>query len=72
MPKLTLLPKLPLSWLLPSSNTLKHWFKDAKVAPWLRADIPLIFYNDELVQVVGYFISDNHKDENGVIWEYKS
>ncbi len=56
----------------PGSNTLKHWFKDAKVAPWLRADIPLIFYNDELVQVVGYFVSDNHKDENGVIWEYKS
>lgn len=56
----------------PGSNSLKHWFKDAKVAPWLRADIPLIFYNDELVQVVGYFVSDNHKDENGVIWEYKS
>ncbi|WP_413402634.1 tRNA lysidine(34) synthetase TilS [Pseudoalteromonas sp. KJ71-7] len=55
----------------PGSNTLKHWFKDAKVAPWLRADIPLIFYNDELVQVVGYFVSDNHKDEHGVIWEYK-
>ena len=55
----------------PGSNSLKHWFKDAKVAPWLRAHIPLIFYNDELVQVVGYFVSDNHKDENGVIWEYK-
>ncbi|WP_064662722.1 tRNA lysidine(34) synthetase TilS [Pseudoalteromonas sp. MQS005] len=56
----------------PGSNTLKHWFKDAKVAPWLRAHIPLIFYNDELVQVVGYFISDNHKDDTGFIWEYKS
>ena len=56
----------------PGSNSVKHWFKDAKVAPWLRAHIPLIFYNDELVQVVGYFVSDNHKDENGVIWEYKS
>ena len=56
----------------PGSNSLKHWFKDAKVAPWLRADIPLIFYNDELVQVVGYFISDNHKDDTGFIWEYKS
>ena len=55
----------------PGSNSLKHWLKDAKVAPWLRAHIPLIFYNDELVQVVGYFVSDNHKDENGVIWEYK-
>ncbi|MBQ4832992.1 tRNA lysidine(34) synthetase TilS [Pseudoalteromonas sp. MMG010] len=53
----------------PGSNTLKHWFKDAKVAPWLRAQIPLIFYNDELVQVVGYFISEKHKDENGVYWQ---
>lgn len=55
----------------PGSNTLKHWFKDAKVAPWLRAHVPLIFYNDELVQVVGYFISANHSDENGVFWECK-
>lgn len=56
----------------PGSNTLKHWLKDAKVAPWLRANIPLVFYNNELVQAVGYFISDNHKDKNGVFWEYKS
>ncbi|ASM50570.1 tRNA(Ile)-lysidine synthase [Pseudoalteromonas espejiana DSM 9414] len=55
----------------PGSNTLKHWFKDAKVAPWLRAQVPLIFYNDELVQVVGYFISEKHKDENGIFWECK-
>ncbi|WP_409423506.1 tRNA lysidine(34) synthetase TilS [Pseudoalteromonas sp. RW-H-Ap-1] len=55
----------------PGSNTLKHWFKDAKVAPWLRSQVPLIFYNDELVQAVGYFVSEKHKDEHGVIWEYK-
>lgn len=55
----------------PGSNTLKHWFKDAKVAPWIRQSVPLIFYNDELVQVVGYFVSEKHKDENGIIWECK-
>jgi len=54
----------------PGRNTLKHWFKDAKVAPWLRASAPLIFYNDELVQVVGYFISANHVSDEGIIWEY--
>lgn len=53
----------------PGSNTLKHWFKDAKVAPWLRTTVPLIFYNDELVQVVGYFISEKHHDEQGIFWE---
>ncbi|TMO07993.1 tRNA lysidine(34) synthetase TilS [Pseudoalteromonas sp. S558] len=55
----------------PGSNTVKHWFKDAKIAPWLRASVPLIFYNDELVQVVGYFISANHIDESGIFWECK-
>ncbi|TMO76685.1 tRNA lysidine(34) synthetase TilS [Pseudoalteromonas sp. S3785] len=55
----------------PGSNTLKHWFKDAKVAPWLRGRVPLIFYNDELVQVVGYFVSEKHKDDNGIFWECK-
>lgn len=54
----------------PGRNTLKHWFKDAKVAPWLRASAPLIFYNDELVQVVGYFISANHVTDEGIFWEY--
>ena len=53
----------------PGSNTLKHWFKDAKVAPWLRAQTPLIFYNDQLVQVVGYFVSEQHSVEDGIIWE---
>jgi len=53
----------------PGSNTLKHWFKDAKVAPWLRAQTPLIFYNDQLVQVVGYFISEQHSVEDGILWE---
>ncbi|WP_295507743.1 tRNA lysidine(34) synthetase TilS [uncultured Pseudoalteromonas sp.] len=53
----------------PGSNTLKHWFKDAKVAPWLRAQTPLIFYNDQLVQVVGYFTSAEHSVDEGIFWE---
>lgn len=53
----------------PGSNTLKHWFKDAKVAPWVRAQVPLIFYNDQLVQVVGYFISATHSSDEGIFWE---
>ena len=55
----------------PGSNSVKHWFKDAKVAPWLRSQVPLIFYNNELVQVVGYFVSEKHYDENGIYWECK-
>jgi len=56
----------------PGRNTLKHWFKDAKVAPWLRPNVPLIFYNDELVYVVDYFVSDIHRDEQGFFWSIKN
>ncbi len=55
----------------PGSNTVKHWFKDIKLAPWLRSSVPLIFYNDDLVQVVGYFISAEHSAEQGIYWECK-
>ncbi len=53
----------------PGSNSLKHWFKDAKVAPWLRPGVALIFYNDTLVQVVGYFVSHDHRSEQGICWQ---
>ena len=37
--------------------------------PWLRAQVPLIYYNDELVQVVGYFVSAQHSADDGIFWE---
>lgn len=55
----------------PGHNTLKHWFKDAKVAPWLRANVPLIFYNEQLVYVVGHFISAEHYQQEGIFWNIK-
>ena len=55
----------------PGHNTLKHWFKDAKVAPWLRANIPLIFYNEQLVFVVGHFVSAEHYEQEGIFWKIK-
>ena len=56
----------------PGHNTLKHWFKDAKVAPWLRASVPLIFYNEQLVYVVGHFISAEHYQQEGIFWNIKT
>ncbi|WP_404339282.1 tRNA lysidine(34) synthetase TilS [Pseudoalteromonas mariniglutinosa] len=53
----------------PGSNTVKHWLKEAKVAPWLRANVPLIFYDQQLVQVVGYFVSAEHQNDSGIFWE---
>jgi len=55
----------------PGSNTVKHWLKDAKVPPWQRNSVPLIYYGDTLVQVVGYFINDDYADELGVFWQLK-
>jgi tRNA(Ile)-lysidine synthase len=55
----------------PGSNTVKHWLKDAKVPPWQRAAVPQIYYNETLVQVVGYFINDDYAQEQGVLWQLK-
>ncbi|WP_052380016.1 MULTISPECIES: tRNA lysidine(34) synthetase TilS [unclassified Pseudoalteromonas] len=55
----------------PGSNTVKHWLKDAKVPPWQRAAVPQIYYNDTLVQVVGYFINDDYAQDQGVFWQLK-
>ncbi|SFC20628.1 tRNA lysidine(34) synthetase TilS [Pseudoalteromonas denitrificans] len=53
----------------PGSNTVKHWLKDAKVPTWERNLVPLVFYNDTLVQIVGYFINQNYAHDQGVFWQ---
>ncbi len=40
------------------THTLKHLFQDAGVPPWLRDRIPLIYVDDELVCVAGYWTAD--------------
>ena len=52
----------------PGRNTVKHWLKDIKVPSWQRDRVPLIFYNQELVQIVGYFISELHQSSEGGKW----
>lgn len=52
------------------SNTLKYWLKEFKVPTWQREHIPLVYYNDALVQVVGHFVSAEHIcEESGISWE---
>ena len=54
----------------PGRNTLKHWLKDAGVPVWQRGHIPLIYYNDVLVQVVGYYFNHDFKVScDGIFWE---
>ena len=40
------------------SHPLKKLFQEWKVPPWERDKVPLVYYNDELVAVVGYAIAD--------------
>ncbi len=52
----------------PGSNKLSHWFKEAGVPPWLRSRIPLVFYNDVCVQVVGYWFHQDYVTQDGQAW----
>ncbi|MFC3033930.1 tRNA lysidine(34) synthetase TilS [Pseudoalteromonas fenneropenaei] len=52
----------------PGSNTIKHWLKDAGVAPWLRPRVPVVFYNETPVQIIGVGFSHAHARLDGVQW----
>jgi len=52
------------------SDTLKYWLKELKVPTWQRDNIPLVFYDDNLVQVVGHFVSADYiSEDSGISWE---
>ncbi|MDK1285704.1 tRNA lysidine(34) synthetase TilS [Pseudoalteromonas umbrosa] len=53
----------------PGRNTVKHWLKEAKVPSWERPSIPMIYYNDALVAVVGFFVNADYKASSGVFWQ---
>lgn len=51
------------------SQSLKKLLQEWGVPPWQRDRIPLVYYNDELIAVVGYGISESYKarqDEKGI------
>jgi len=45
------------------SHSLKKLFQEASVPPWERSRIPLVYLNDELIAVAGYWIADGFKAE---------
>ena len=47
------------------SKSLKQVLQEAHVEPWMRARIPLLFRDDELVCVVGIGVSESVRAENG-------
>ncbi|WP_278405518.1 tRNA lysidine(34) synthetase TilS [Pseudoalteromonas ruthenica] len=51
------------------SKKLSQWFKALQVPPWQRQRVPLIYYDDVLVAVVGYFYNYDYFSKNGVQWQ---
>ena len=54
-------------------HTLKHLFQDAGVPPWERGQVPLLYLDDQLIAVAGYWVCEGFqalKDEPGVAFSW--
>ena len=47
------------------THRLKKLFQEAGVPSWLRSRVPLLYLDDELIAVVGYWIADQYSCEQG-------
>ncbi|CAH9052473.1 tRNA(Ile)-lysidine synthase [Pseudoalteromonas holothuriae] len=57
----------------PGRNTVKHWLKEAGVPSWQRNQVPLVFYNEQLVQIVGFYFEHTvFMPQQGIYWEFLS
>lgn len=50
------------------THTLKNLFQQQGVPPWLRDRIPLLYFNNELIAVCGYWIADGCAAKSGEGW----
>ena len=51
------------------SQSLKKLFQEAGIPPWQRDNIPLLYYGDDLIAVIGLWISSRHSvKENEEGW----
>lgn len=49
----------------PHTHTLKNLFQQQAVPPWQRDRIPLLYLDDELIAVCGYWIADAYAVKSG-------
>lgn len=47
---------------------LKKLFQEWKVPFWRRDYVPLVYFNDELIAVVGHCVADDYKNQSGAGW----
>jgi tRNA(Ile)-lysidine synthase len=53
-----------------ASRKLKKLLQEARVLPWMRDRIPLLFHGDELVAVAGLWVSAAYLRDDGLIVEW--
>jgi tRNA(Ile)-lysidine synthase len=46
-------------------HSLKHFFQDKGVPPWERNRLPLIYLEEKLIAVLGYFLDESVRAEQG-------
>lgn len=51
-------------------KTLKHWFQEAGIVPWMRQIVPLLYHDDEIVAVADLCLADDlpHVKTDGPFW----
>jgi tRNA(Ile)-lysidine synthase len=51
-------------------KTLKHWFQEAGIVPWMRGDVPLLYRGAELVAVADLCLADDlpQSPDDGPFW----
>ena len=50
------------------TKSISTWLKEANIPPWLRAHHPIIFYNNEPVQIIAVGVNQAFYDESGILW----
>lgn len=51
-------------------KTLKQWFQEAGIVPWMRSTVPLLYHDDRIVAVADICLADDlpHDRRDGPFW----
>jgi tRNA(Ile)-lysidine synthase len=52
------------------SKSLKRWFQEYNVPPWLRTQWPIILHNNQVACVPGLFVAENFLSDKGLEVSY--
>lgn len=46
-------------------KTLKHWFQEAGIVPWMRSTVPLLYHDERIVAVADICLADDLPHDRG-------